>query len=97
MTNNDVGLQAVDHRAGLLARAPVRLLDGHRLAGLLLPLIAERLVDVFDLNTHASSSFNAEFTLAAFHSTKLLISKVTSASTANSEATAKAAAKLYSL
>ena len=35
---HDVGLQAVDHRAGLLARAAVRLLDGDLVAGLLEPV-----------------------------------------------------------
>jgi hypothetical protein len=37
-----VGLEAVDHRAGLLARAAVRLLHGHRLVALGLPVLAER-------------------------------------------------------
>ena len=41
-----VGVEAVDHRAGLLAGAAVRLADVHRLAGLLLPLLPERRVDV---------------------------------------------------
>ena len=42
----DVGLQAVDDRARLLARSAVRLVDVDRLPGLLLPLRRERLVDV---------------------------------------------------
>ncbi len=37
-----VGLEAVDHGAGLLARAAVRLLDGDVLAGLSLPMLRER-------------------------------------------------------
>jgi hypothetical protein len=36
-----VGLEAVDHRARLLARAAVRLLDRDGLAGLLLPVAAK--------------------------------------------------------
>ena len=42
----DVGLEAVDDRARLLARSAVRLVDVDRLPGLLLPLRRERLVDV---------------------------------------------------
>ena len=38
---DDVGLEPVDDRAGLLARAAVRLLDGHGLSGLRLPLRGE--------------------------------------------------------
>ena len=41
-----VGLEAVDHRARLLARAAVRLLDGHGVAGLGLPVLGERGVEV---------------------------------------------------
>ncbi len=43
---DDVGLEPVDHAARLLAGAAVRLADVDRLTGLLLPLGAERLVDV---------------------------------------------------
>ena len=39
---HDVGLQPVDHRAGLLARSAVRLLDRDRLPGLRLPIPCER-------------------------------------------------------
>ena len=39
-----VGIQAVDHRAGLLARAAMRLLDRHILTGLGLPVLGEGLV-----------------------------------------------------
>ena len=41
-----VGLQAVDDRAGLLARAAVRLPDGDVLARLRLPVLGELLVEV---------------------------------------------------
>jgi hypothetical protein len=41
-----VGLEAIDHRPRLLAGAAVRLLDGDVLAGLLLPVLGERLVDL---------------------------------------------------
>ncbi len=41
-----VGLQAVDHRAGLLARAAVRLPNGHVLSGLALPVGGELGVEV---------------------------------------------------
>ncbi|ABA49583.1 hypothetical protein BURPS1710b_2014 [Burkholderia pseudomallei 1710b] len=41
-----VGLQPVEHRARLRARAAVRLLEVHRLARPRLPFLAERLVDV---------------------------------------------------
>ena len=41
---HDVGLQAVDHGAGLGAGAAMRLLDGDRLAGLFLPVGGEGLV-----------------------------------------------------
>ena len=40
-----VRLEAVDHRTRLLAGAAVRLLDGHILAGLLLPVLGEGLVE----------------------------------------------------
>ena len=43
---DDVGGQAVDHRARLLARAAVRLADRDVLAGLLLPVLREGLVVV---------------------------------------------------
>jgi hypothetical protein len=36
-----VGGQPVDHRAGLLARPAVRLVDRHRFAGFRLPLAAK--------------------------------------------------------
>ena len=42
---DDVGLQAVDHGTRLLARAAVRLLDGHLLAGLRQPALGEGFVD----------------------------------------------------
>ena len=38
---HDVGLQPVDHRAGLLARAAMRLLEADRFAGFLLPVRGE--------------------------------------------------------
>ena len=38
---HDVGLEAVDHRARLLARAAVRLLDRDVFAGLRLPVLGE--------------------------------------------------------
>ena len=41
-----VGLQTVDHRARLLARAAVGLVDGRRLAGLGLPVAGEGGVEV---------------------------------------------------
>src|SRR6185312_15812326 len=41
-----VGRQAVDHRARLAARAAVRLVDGDRVAGLLLPVLGEGFVEV---------------------------------------------------
>ena len=43
---HDVGLEAVDHRARLLARAAVRLVDRDVLAGLLLPAALERRIDL---------------------------------------------------
>jgi hypothetical protein len=43
---DDVGLQAVDHRAGLLARAAVALVDGQGLADLVLPVLGVGGVDV---------------------------------------------------
>ena len=42
---HDVGLEAVDHGAGLLAGAAMGLLDGDGLAGLGLPILDEGLVD----------------------------------------------------
>ena len=41
-----VRIEPVDHGAGLLARAAVRLLDGHGLAGLRLPVLGEGLVEL---------------------------------------------------
>ena len=41
-----VGVQPVDDGAGLLARAAVALLDGHVLAGLGLPVLGKRLVEL---------------------------------------------------
>ena len=38
---HDIGVEPVDHRSGLLARTAMRLLDGHSLAGLGLPLGGE--------------------------------------------------------
>mmetsp|Transcript_38549 Transcript_38549/g.63491 ORF Transcript_38549/g.63491 Transcript_38549/m.63491 type:complete len:347 (-) Transcript_38549:206-1246(-) len=43
---DDIGLQAVDDRARLLARAAVRGLDAQRLAGLGLPVLREGLVEI---------------------------------------------------
>ena len=43
---HDVGLEAVDHRARLLARAAVRLVDGDRLALRLLPVLREERVEL---------------------------------------------------
>ena len=43
---HDVGLEAVDDRARLLAGAAVRLLDGDVLAGLRLPVLGEGRVEV---------------------------------------------------
>ena len=42
---HDVGVEPVDHRARLRARAAVRGLDGDRLAGLGLPVGGEGLID----------------------------------------------------
>ena len=43
---DDVGLQSVDDRAGLLARSAMRLLDRDCLAGLRLPVFGESLVEI---------------------------------------------------
>ncbi len=43
---DDVGLQAVDHRTGLLARSAVALVDGQVLADLVLPVLGVGGVDV---------------------------------------------------
>ena len=43
---HDVGLEAVDDRARLLARAAVRLVDGDVVAGLRLPVLGEGRVEV---------------------------------------------------
>ena len=42
----DIGLQTVNHRAGLLARSTVGLLDRDCLAGLRLPVFGESLVEI---------------------------------------------------
>ena len=44
---DDVGLQAVDHGAGLLAGAAVRLLDRHRRTSLFLIMLREVSVEFF--------------------------------------------------
>ena len=57
--------------------------------------VAERLADAADFNAHgASGSWSCT---PARHSMKVLTTSVTRASSASSDATAKAAAKLYSL
>jgi len=43
---DDVGLQAVDDRAGLFARSAVRLLDGDGFARLVLVIVGKCLVDL---------------------------------------------------
>jgi hypothetical protein len=43
---NNVSLQSVDDRSGLFCRAAVRLLNCELVAGLLLVLLAERLVEL---------------------------------------------------
>ena len=43
---DNVGLQSIDHRAGLLAGAGMGLLNGDRLAGLRLPVFGEGLIEI---------------------------------------------------
>ena len=77
-------------RANQLARHDRRLTSSS--AG-----TAERLGDVADFNAHCPRRALRWHGRCAFHSTIVLATSVTRASSASSEATAKAAAKLYSL
>ena len=44
---HDIGLETVDHGAGLLARSAVRLFYGHIVSALRLPILGKGRIDLF--------------------------------------------------